>query len=177
MEQLEDNLEFIRSEHPNATHHCYAYRLNPADTVEFSADNGEPSGTAGVPILNVLRSRNLINVVCVAVRYYGGTKLGKSGLADAYSHTADLVADASKMKQVLPVERYRITYNYEYQSIINSLKHAFDLIEIESVYLEKVSLTFAVPANQSDALKKQLYPNIHLFDNFDRLGRSYRIVE
>jgi uncharacterized YigZ family protein len=164
MKELDKNLEFIHSEHPTATHHCYAYRMNPADTVEFSADDGEPSGSAGVPILNVLRSREFMNVVCVVVRYYGGTKLGKSGLISAYSHTAHLAADASNRKQILLIERYRIVYSYEYQSMINSVKHAFDFIELDTDYLEKVSLTFAVPVKQFESLEKQLRPGIHLFD-------------
>jgi len=177
MMALEETLEAVRSEHPTATHHCYAYRLNPADTVEFSTDDGEPGGTAGVPILNVLRSRDLVNVACVVVRYYGGTRLGKSGLIDAYSHTADLAADASKTKKVLLVNRYRVIYNYEHQSTINSMNHAFDVLELDSVYLEKVSLTFAVPIQQSDALENQLRPAVHLFDKFEKLGRSYHTAE
>lgn len=176
-QKLDETLERIRSEHPTASHHCYAYRLNPAEPVEFSSDAGEPGGSAGVPILNVLRSRELINVACVVVRYYGGTKLGKSGLIDAYSHTATLAADASKLKELVLTERYRITYGYEHQSLINSVKHTFDFIEIESVYLEKVSLTFAVPTKQSDALEEQLLPGVHLFDEFEKLGRSYHIAE
>lgn len=176
-QKLDETLERIRAEHPAASHHCYAYRLDPAEPVEFSTDAGEPGGSAGVPILNVLRSRGLINVACVVVRYYGGTKLGKSGLIDAYSHTATLAADAAKLKELVLTERYRITYGYEHQSLINSVKHTFDLIEIESVYLEKVSLTFAVPAKQSDAFEEQLLPGVHLFDEFEKLGRSYHIAE
>jgi uncharacterized YigZ family protein len=80
----------LKSEHPAATHHCYAYRLHPNNVIEFDQDDGEPGSTAGLPILGSLRSNELINVLLVVVRYYGGTKLGKSGLIEAYGHTADL---------------------------------------------------------------------------------------
>lgn len=151
--------------------------MNPEQPLEFSTDDGEPSGTAGIPILNLLRSRDLINIVCVVVRYYGGTKLGKSGLISAYSHTANLTAEASRMKEIIPVASYRIVYGYEHQSVVNSLKHMFDFMEIESIYLEKVSLTFAVPQKQSQALEKQIAGSVHLFDKFEKLEASYRIIE
>jgi putative IMPACT (imprinted ancient) family translation regulator len=151
--------------------------MKPEQPLEFSTDDGEPSGTAGTPILNLLRSRDLINIVCVVVRYYGGTKLGKSGLISAYSHTANLTAEASQMKEIIPVASYRTVYGYEHQSVINSLKHMFDFMEIESIYLEKVSLTFAVPKKQSQALEKQIAGSVHLFDKFEKLAASYRIME
>ena len=176
-EELNNVLGIIKDEHPTATHHCYAYRMNPEQPLEFSTDDGEPSGTAGTPILNLLRSRDLINIVCVVVRYYGGTKLGKSGLISAYSHTANLTAEASQKKEIIPVASYSTVYGYEHQSVINSLKHMFDFMEIESIYLEKVSLTFAVPQKQSQALEKQIAGSVHLFDKFEKLEASYRIME
>ena len=176
-EELNNVINTIKDEHPTATHHCYAYRINPEQPHEFSTDDGEPSGTAGTPILNLLRSRNLINIVCVVVRYYGGTKLGKSGLIRAYTHAAGLAAEASRTKKIVPVANYRLVYDYEHQSVINSLKHMFDFIELESTYLEKVSLTFAVPKNQSHSLEKQLAASVHLFEKFEKLGVLYRVME
>lgn len=74
----------LAREHPDATHHCWAWRIGPA-AAERSSDAGEPGGTAGVPMLQVLRGATLSDVVAVVVRWYGGTKLGKGGLARAYS--------------------------------------------------------------------------------------------
>lgn len=80
---FKEQLQTIKSKHPKATHHCYAYLFsNP--TLERANDDGEPSGSAGFPILGQLKSHRLINVACVVVRYYGGTKLGVSGLIAAY---------------------------------------------------------------------------------------------
>jgi len=175
--ELNNVLDTIKDEHPTATHHCYAYRLNPQQPSEFSTDDGEPSGTAGTPILNLLKSRNLINIVCVVVRYYGGTNLGKSGLISAYSVTANLLADAAIVKKVINVCCYRVEYRYEHQSIINSLRHRFDFSEIESNYLENVVLVFSIPEIQVQVFEKQIKASLHLFNKFEKLGSSYRIVE
>jgi uncharacterized YigZ family protein len=177
LDELNSVLESIKNEHPTATHHCYAYRINPEKTQEFSTDDGEPGGTAGAPILNSLRSRELMNVVCVVVRYYGGNHLGKSGLISAYSHTALLAADAAVTKKIIPVQLYRVRYGYEHQSVINSLKHKFDFSEIESSYLEKVSLTIAIPAKQASSFVKHIDASVHLFDSFEKLGSSYQLAE
>jgi uncharacterized YigZ family protein len=91
-------LAILRKEYYDATHHCYAYILG-RDQKNFRAnDDGEPSGTAGLPILNLLRSRQLTQVLLVVVRYYGGTNLGASGLAKAYKAAA---ADALDHSQVV----------------------------------------------------------------------------
>lgn len=172
--ELNEAVDSIKNEHPTATHHCYAYRMNPEKPLEFSTDDGEPRGTAGAPILNLLKSRNLINIVCVVVRYYGGTNLGRSGLISAYSHTAKLAAESAQLKKIVPIVSYCVLYSYEHQSIINSLKHTFDFTELEATYLEEVSLTFAVPANQANALEKQVDGALHLFDKFEKIEQTYR---
>lgn len=77
-------LDEVRRAHPDATHHCWAWRLG-AEPAERSSDAGEPAGTAGIPMLKVLRGAELSDVVAVVVRWFGGTKLGKGGLARAYA--------------------------------------------------------------------------------------------
>ena len=81
-------LREIREEHRNATHHCYAYLIGENAGITRYSDNGEPAGTAGLPILDVLKSRNLVNCCCVVVRYFGGTLLGTGGLVRAYTQSA-----------------------------------------------------------------------------------------
>lgn len=175
--KLEAVLEGIKNEHPRASHHCYAYRINPEKPLEFSTDDGEPNGTAGAPILNLLKSGKLVNILCVVVRYYGGTNLGKSGLIGAYSQTASLAIDAAKMKKVVAVCCYRVVYSYDQQSIIDSLKHRFEFTEIESKYLEHVSLTFAIPEKNSDLFESHAGQSVYLFKKFKKLGRSYRLAQ
>ncbi|MFS8666053.1 MAG: YigZ family protein, partial [Limnochordales bacterium] len=91
-------LNQIRAEHPQATHHCYAYRVGlGTETVRFS-DDGEPAGTAGLPMLAVLRKQNLDQVLATVVRYFGGIKLGAGGLVRAYTETtAQALTGADKV--------------------------------------------------------------------------------
>ncbi len=102
----------IRLRWPDATHHCLGARWNPDSIMEIGQDDGEPSGTAGLPILNQLRSRKLVNVACIVVRYFGGTKLGKPGLIQAYGTAAAACLDEASL---LPIEKknlFRITTSF-----------------------------------------------------------------
>ena len=92
-EEIQELLDAVRTEYYDATHHCYAYRLGPQGEVFRANDDGEPSGTAGKPILGQLLSADLTNCLVVVVRYFGGTKLGVSGLIQAYKEsTAEVIA-------------------------------------------------------------------------------------
>lgn len=176
-QNVQDILDTVKSEHPNATHHCYAYRINPKNVIEFSQDDGEPSGTAGLPILNQLRAFGVINALLVVVRYYGGTKLGKSGLTEAYGHTAHLCLDSAALKKVLPVKLYRVEYDYPHQGLIDQLKNRFTILQRSSAYLEHVSLEFGCPEIESQQLERCVEPYRHLFKEWKPMGDSFHIVE
>lgn len=97
-EDFQDHLADIRKEHYKATHHCQAYIIGDDSTIQRMSDDGEPSGTAGVPMLEVLKQNQLTYVMAVTVRYFGGIKLGAGGLIRAYSQA---VADAVKEAQII----------------------------------------------------------------------------
>ena len=106
-------LEMVKNEHPKATHHCYAYRLSANKQQQYrSNDDGEPSGTAGRPILGQIDSKGLSHIMVIVVRYFGGTKLGVSGLITAYKSAARAALDAAQIitKQVIAV--FFIQFNY-----------------------------------------------------------------
>lgn len=88
VEEVNKILETIKKENKKATHICYAYRIIGNEYLEKAFDDGEPSGTAGRPILNVIQKQDLKNILLVVIRYFGGIKLGAGGLVRAYSKTA-----------------------------------------------------------------------------------------
>jgi uncharacterized YigZ family protein len=110
--QLKDIVAGLKALHPKARHHCWAYRLTPDRSVFRVNDDGEPSGTAGRPILNVLLSRDVTNILVVVVRYFGGTLLGVPGLINAYkSATIDVLGQADIVEKVVK-DVYEIRFDY-----------------------------------------------------------------
>ena len=99
----------VKKEHPKASHHCFAYRIGGDGMIFRASDAGEPSGTAGRPILGQIDSKGLTNVVVVVVRYFGGTLLGVPGLINAYKSAAGLAL------QLTPVVRKQVELKYELQ--------------------------------------------------------------
>lgn len=114
VDEVSSHLEQLRREFPDASHHCWAYVLgDPESSSELKAnDDGEPSGTAGGPILNVLRHKKVGDVLLVVVRYFGGTKLGAGGLVRAYSSTASGAMEALPLEQRLELRSGTLTVAY-----------------------------------------------------------------
>lgn len=173
--EAENHLESVKDEHPTATHHCYAYLMNPNEPVEFSSDDGEPGGTAGLPILNTLKSHNLMNVMMISVRYYGGTKLGKAGLIDAYQTSTQQSIESASLKTLIPIKTYQIEYDYSQQSLIEKWKNSFTWIELESSYLETVRLSVGCPKEESGSFEKSVHSKEHQLINFEHISDSFHI--
>lgn len=174
-----DDVEFyltqIKLEHPSATHHCYAWRLNPSKPEEYSTDDGEPGGSAGMPILNTIRSKNLINVLLAVIRYYGGTKLGKAGLIEAYGTSARHCIEHSNLKEVIPIHRFRIVHDYSEQALIDKLKNDFPLIEIHATYLEQVELVIGIPSDQQIQFRTTLSQVKHRLSETEEMNESFHV--
>jgi uncharacterized YigZ family protein len=121
LEEVKTNLDLLRSQHPKAVHHCYAYKLS---NQQFRAnDDGEPSGTAGRPILGQLDSKQVSNVLVIVVRYFGGVLLGTSGLISAYKKATQ---DALQLAKIIECERqdhYQLEFNYDsLEAVMNFMK-------------------------------------------------------
>ena len=115
-----DYLNMIKKKHYDATHHCYALII---DDVMRSNDNGEPSGTAGVPILEVLKKNEINKTICVVVRYFGGIKLGAGGLVRAYSTSCSEALKLATFTTIKEFKRYEIIIDYPtYNKIIYLIK-------------------------------------------------------
>src|SRR5690606_15273301 len=110
---VKEKLAAVKAEHPKARHHCWAYRLTPDRSVFRINDDGEPSGTAGRPILNALLSADVTNVLVVVVRYFGGTLLGVPGLINAYRGAAQDALSAANIVELTVNDVYRVTVAYE----------------------------------------------------------------
>ena len=171
-----ERLNQIKSKHPGATHHCYAYRINPTKLIEFAQDDGEPSGTAGLPILNQLKSYDVVNAGLVVVRYFGGTKLGKSGLIEAYGRSAIICLEKVPLKKIAAFKIIEVHYPYNRQNFIDHLKNSYSLREIDAQYLENVTLTFACPVERFEACSTELKKAEHLNIHFEYLREDFLAV-
>ena len=107
---IESKLNDIRNEYPDATHYCYGYII---DDIKKASDDGEPSGTAGIPILKVLESNNLTNVLCIVIRYFGGIKLGANGLIRAYTKSVANAIKETKLNKLIDGINVDIMFSYE----------------------------------------------------------------
>ena len=115
---VKDNVNKLKEEYKNATHYCYAFKL--INDKGFS-DDGEPNKTAGIPILNVIEGNDLVNVLVVVIRYFGGIKLGPGGLIRAYSNTCKEVINNSTLVELINGIEASITFNYSKEKEINYL--------------------------------------------------------
>jgi uncharacterized YigZ family protein len=136
----------IRSEHAQATHNCFAYRIGSHEPFfEYFNDHGEPAGTAGKPILGAIQRLNLTQVVVVVTRYFGGKKLGVRGLIEAYGAAATKVLEQAGILQVTPKFTLRLTYGYpEHSTLMYRLQQA-EAEVLETVYTEQVSVRLSIP--------------------------------
>lgn len=123
-----------------------------------------------------MRSSNIVNAIVIIVRYYGGTKLGKGGLIDAYGSSASQVIEQSVLKSIVPTQRYEIIFSYDQQSVIDKLRHSFTLFEVESSYTENVNLMLECPAKEAQYFEKKLDAIRHLLIGIDRKGISFRVL-
>ncbi|MBR2833225.1 MAG: YigZ family protein [Bacilli bacterium] len=136
--QVKDKIAFYKKKYKDATHYCTAYII---DSYTKCDDNGEPSGTAGMPILNVLKNSELNHILCIVVRYFGGIKLGAGGLVRAYSKSASEVIKKAPIIELTNGYYIEITFNYDdIKTIDNLLKD----LEVEKKFDEKIIYSFKI---------------------------------
>lgn len=145
----------VKQRYPDARHHCWAYLLgNPAQpTSAAMSDDGEPSGTAGKPILNVLQHKPVGDIMIVVARYFGGIKLGAGGLVRAYSGAAQQTMETLPVKTRIPLETILVTTDFAQEQF---LRHWVSTVsgEVEACeYTHVVTLTVAIPAGALAALQ------------------------
>ncbi len=147
-------IQSIKDKYPDATHHVSAYIIGKGGEYGHCDDDGEPSGTSGMPIFDCLRKNNLTNVVCVVVRYFGGIKLGAGGLIRAYSRSASEALRENTIVPIIEYSRISLSFNYSYLSVIeNNLK---DYEILNRNFSTNVSLTIKVPDMEVDMVINSL---------------------
>ena len=155
-EEIKELLDALRKEYYDATHHCYAYRLGAQGEAYRANDDGEPSGTAGKPILGQLLSANLTNCLVVVVRYFGGTKLGVSGLIQAYKESTAEVIAVSKIIEKTVDRVVKIEFDYiSMNGVMRVVKELSPRID-EQVFDNICSMTLRIRESEAEILISKL---------------------
>jgi uncharacterized YigZ family protein len=144
-EEFKNELANIKNRFHDARHHCYAYRIGIETVIERYNDDGEPSGTAGKPILGQIHSFELVNTAIVVIRYFGGTKLGTGGLITAYKTAA---ADALKNAEIITKhlkDEYVLSFNYDILGEVLALLKKYKVEHYNITMQEKCSVTILLP--------------------------------
>ena len=140
-------LKEIKKSHPKANHHCYAYLIKKEQQIiENQSDDGEPAKTAGLPMLEILRHENIVNVLAVVTRYFGGTLLGTGGLIRAYSKAVKQALNFANIKEVSLRYGYLINVDYSLYNIVEYEIRKFSGIIKDIKYGEEVMITFYIIA-------------------------------
>ena len=155
-QELKAALDKIRNEHPKATHHCYAFRMGLNGEQYRANDDGEPSGSAGLPIFNQLLAHEITNVLVISVRYYGGTKLGVSGLVKAYKDSAKTTLEEAVIVTRELEEEIIIRFNFSQQNTIFTLLSKYEAKIIHFDALERAVITARIKIKDRERIMEAL---------------------
>ena len=166
---FKDVLQIRSKEYHDATHHCWGYRVISGDRIdEASSDAGEPSGTAGKPILSVVSGRNLFNVGVIITRYFGGTKLGTGGLVRAYGECAGATLDRAQVITKVILGTLVCRFPYDLMNTVMRIMDRYQGAVTGSDYALDAKVTITVPRSKIPLIKTDLFDacrgNIEFFD-------------
>ena len=148
-EQINEELIKVKNDWNGATHYCYAYLF---ENKKKCSDDGEPSGTAGMPILNVLESNNLNNILCIVIRYFGGIKLGAGGLVRAYTQSVTNTLENTHIIEIKKGKKIEIIFPYNQDKRINYLLSNFNILE--KYFEENIRYIFNISNNDLNILNE-----------------------
>lgn len=155
-EDFKTNLAAVKSEHQKATHYCFAYRIGLDGNHFRSGDDGEPSGSAGKPILGQIDSKELTNTLIIVVRYFGGSLLGVPGLINAYKTAASLVLQVTPIIQKQVEINYHLQFDYTIMNDIMLVVKQYNCTILSQEMQLFCSMTIGVPVNRVDAILNRL---------------------
>ncbi|HEY4538738.1 MAG TPA: YigZ family protein [Faecalibacter sp.] len=154
-EEVEFYLNQLYERWPDATHHCYAYAIGIDGKTFRANDDGEPSGSAGLPIYNQILSHEITNVLIVSVRYFGGTKLGVPGLVKAYKYAAQVALEEAEIVEKFITQRVKMIFNYDQQGIVERNVDRMNGEIKDKHFSDKCMFTIAVRASKMEEFIRQ----------------------
>ncbi|MDX1902658.1 MAG: YigZ family protein [Thermonemataceae bacterium] len=155
-EEVKSYLEVLKKKYFDATHHCYAYILGAKQEKWRANDDGEPNHSAGTPILNQIKAKNISDVFVVVVRYFGGVKLGVSGLVNAYKTAAALVLDEAILLTKIPKKNIAIRYTYPETKEVMHIIHQYDIQIINQEFDLFCQLQLGIPSEKLNIVTEKL---------------------
>lgn len=165
--EVSERLEYLRKKYYDATHVVYAYKLRENNLQRFS-DDGEPQGTAGVPVLEIINKNELTDVLIAVIRYFGGTLLGAGGLVRAYSKSALLGIEAAEIATMCECVNFEITCPYNMLGKIQYVLNENNAVKCDILYAENITLKYYIKESELESLKNKLT---------DALGGTVEISE
>lgn len=151
IESISSILDYIKAEYKGATHYCYAYIF---DNIKRFSDDREPSGTAGIPILNVLEKEDLNHILCIVIRYFGGIKLGTGGLVRAYTSSVTEALKNIDIKELVKAKKIHIIFSYKDSKKIDNLLKDFEILE--KVFDQNIEYICVIDLNSYDNIIEKL---------------------
>ena len=175
-EEATNFINSIKSKHWDATHNVSAFVLRE-NNIQRSSDDGEPSGTAGVPTLDVLLKENLVDVCVVVTRYFGGTLLGAGGLIRAYSHASKIAVEAGHIITMAPCKVLSVSVDYSFYDRLNILLADFNANIENSEFTDNVAVTFSISENTVPLLQDKLTQQSNGKYILKEIGEKFAKVE
>lgn len=175
-EQAKEIIEKVRKEHMAATHNVYAYIWGENDQIQRCSDDGEPSGTAGKPVLEVIKKENLKNTLVIVTRYFGGIKLGSGGLIRAYGQSAKAGIVKAKKGYYLLMNSLEITFDYHYHGRIENFLLNYKYVK-DIIFTDKVTVKLLLEDEEIEEFKKAILNITAGSAEIKLIGKEYVFVE
>lgn len=156
VDEAESFIKKIKKKHYDATHNCYAYLLKDDMSIAKASDDGEPSSTAGIPMLEVLKKENITDTLIIATRYFGGIKLGAGGLVRAYTKTAKIAIESNIIVNKKIYQKILLEIDYNFLNKIQKYIEKNDIISNVPEFMEKVRISIYQKDEYLDDLKKDI---------------------
>ncbi|MCP3901901.1 MAG: YigZ family protein [Desulfobacteraceae bacterium] len=154
--QAKEFISEVSNKHKNATHNCWAYIVGDTGETCHCSDAGEPSGTAGQPMLNTLKKYNTTNIAVVVTRHFGGVKLGIKGLIDAYSESVQKTLETKRLVKLVKTETFQIITEYSFNDTLTYQLEKYSGAILNTEYSDKVLFEFEVEQKETLKLEKYL---------------------